>query len=57
MRHSLNKSRMQRKFKKERKKYLQKAKKAGNIFKCRQARDKELKQMTKTNSKKFLTRA
>ena len=57
MRHSLNKSRMQRKFKKERKKYLQKAKEAGNIFKCRQARDNELKQMTKTNSKKFLTRA
>ena len=50
MRHSLNKSRMQRKLK-IKKKYLQKAKEAGNIFKCRQARDEELKQMTKTNSK------
>ena len=55
--HSLNKSRMQRKFKNKEKKYLQKAKEAGNIFKCCQARDEELKQMTKTNSKKFLTRA
>ena len=48
---------MQRKLKKERKKYLQKAKKAGNILKCRQARDKELKQMTKTNSKKVLDKS
>jgi hypothetical protein len=47
---------MQRKFKNKEKKYLQKAKEAGKIFKCRQARDEELKQMTK-NSKKFLTRA
>ena len=39
MRHSLNKKPEQRKNQQNEKKYLQKGEEAGNIFKCRQARD------------------